>query len=104
MSFVLWIIMISFFMILALYSVICMIRADLKKDPVLKSLVTGLIVISSDNKNTEILLRSLASYIQKNDIRCFRKIYIRVDRNDTDNIMICRSMCDQYYFYELLYS
>ena len=40
--------------------------------------------------------------IEKNDIHCFRKIAIQVCRDDIENIMICRGLCEQYTFFEML--
>mgnify|MGYP003296862521 CR=1 FL=1 len=104
MNFGLWMVLTVIFTVLALFSVILMICSYSKNDSIITSVVTGLVVIPAEYKNTEIMLRKLASYIEKNDIRCFRKIYIRVDNDDEENLMICRGMCKQFSVFEIVNS
>ncbi|MGN0581762.1 MAG: hypothetical protein ACI4KB_03590, partial [Oscillospiraceae bacterium] len=100
MNLYLWYVLTFILAFVSVTAVFCMIRNDLKKNCDIRSLVTGLVIIPENNNNTEFILRKLAVYIQKNDINCFRKIVIQVSRDDTENIMICRGLCEQYTFFE----
>lgn len=102
MNLYLWYVLTLILAIVSVSTVFCIIRNDLKKNCDIRSLVTGLVIIPENNNNTEFILRKLAVYIQKNDIHCFRKIVIHVSRDDSENIMICRGLCEQYSFFEVL--
>lgn len=97
----LWYILIVIFSSLVLASAFCIIKGDSGKNIEISSLITGIVVIPYKKSNTEFVLRKLAVYIQKNNMDCFRKILIQVDRRDSENIMICRGICEQYSIFEL---
>ena len=102
MNLYLWYVLTLTLVFVSVTAVLCKIRNDLKKNSDIRSLVTGIVIIPENNNNTEFILRKLAAYIEKNDIHCFRKIAIQVCRDDIENIMICRGLCEQYTFFEML--
>jgi len=64
--------------------------------------ISGVYIISENCSDPEILLRELISYIRRNNIRCFRIIYIKVRNNDTETLAVCRKICSDYPVFELL--
>ena len=67
-----------------------------------ESSITGIFVLPDDCEGAEIILRELVMYIQRNDINCFRKIYIKTNSNNKNLIKVCRKICDEYPIFELI--
>lgn len=84
--------------IILCFSVKCRRENNLKFD----NGITGIYILSETCCDPEIVLRDLVSYIQRNNIRCFRKIYIKCRSDDTETLNICRRICSDYPVIELL--
>ena len=50
-----------------------------KRNSVFNSRLTAVFSIPEDEENTEMVLRELVSYIKRNEMNCFRKIYIKTN-------------------------
>lgn len=72
------------------------------KNTAFESSITGIFEIKVDGKNAEIVLRDLISYVQRNEIRCFKKIYIKLCSNDEQTYYICKKICEKYPLFEIL--
>ncbi|MBE6852637.1 MAG: hypothetical protein E7505_04090 [Ruminococcus sp.] len=73
-----------------------------KRNSVFNSRLTAVFSIPEDEENTEMVLRELVSYIKRNEMNCFRKIYIKTNGDNENVKLICLKMCQEYPIFELI--
>ncbi len=72
-----------------------------EKNSQFDSLITGVFIISEKEKNAEIVLRELYMYLHRNEIRCFRVIYIINNAEDKNIQYICEKICNEYSLFKM---
>jgi hypothetical protein len=78
------------------YAFFCAVSFYGKRNSAFDSKLTAVFHVDCNEENTEIVLRELISYIRRNELNCFRKIYLKVDADNENIKRICCKLSREY--------